>query len=404
MLGALPTERTAFRAPNTPSVTRPPQQSLVTPPPRRRGGGAFARDATLQSRVTVPPLTLRMIDASANRAREALRVMEDVARFVLDDADLSASLKNIRHDLGVALGDTANAGALLAARDTPGDVGTAISTPGEYRRENMGSVAAAAAKRLTEALRSIEECLKIGPDGGGAKAIEALRYRAYDVEKRLLLALGTGRARQWKLCVLITEPLCELPWEEVVHQAIEGGADCLQLREKSLSDAALLRRARRLVAITREMSREVSVVINDRPDIAILSGADGVHVGQEDLPIEEIRKLAGFSLLIGISTGSIDRALAAARAGADTCGVGPMFQTTTKDKPTLAGPAYLREYLANPATARVPHLAIGGITPENIAQLAAVGCQGVAVSAAVIKKQRPAVACRALRDGLAPTH
>jgi thiamine-phosphate pyrophosphorylase len=81
-----------------------------------------------------------------------------------------------------------------------------------------------------------------------------------------------------------------------------------------------------------------------------------------------------------------------------------MFPTTPKDKPRLAGPEYLRQYLAAPATTRIPHLAIGGVTPENIAQLAAVGCQGVAVSAAVIKKQRPAVACRALRDGLAPTH
>jgi thiamine-phosphate pyrophosphorylase len=354
--------------------------------------------------VTPPPLTLRIIDASANRAREALRVMEDVARFVLDDADLSAALKDIRHDVALALSDSADAGALLASRDTPGDVGTSISTPGEYRRENVGSVAAAAAKRLTEALRSIEECVKVGPEGPVAKGVEALRYRAYDVEKRLLLALGTGRARQWTLCVLITEPLCELPWEEVARQSIEGGADCLQLREKSLSDAALLRRARRLVAITREMGPDVSVIVNDRPDIAVLSGAHGVHVGQEDLPVEEIRKLAGFSLLIGVSTSNLERALAAARAGADICGVGPMFQTTTKDKPNLAGPEYLREYLANAATARVPHLAIGGITPENISQLAAVGCRGVAVSAAVIKRQRPAVACRALRDGLAPTH
>lgn len=349
----------------------------------------------------------RIIDAAANRAREALRVMEDIARFVLDDPDLSGTLKEIRHDLAEALRVSTEQGMLLASRDTPGDVGTTISTEAEYKRESLGSVASAAGKRLTEALRSIEECLKVAVvdgESGGAKAVEGLRYRAYDVEKRLLLALGTGRARQWRLCVLITEEFCELPWEDVVRQSIEGGADCLQLREKSISDGELLRRARRLVAIAREMNPDVSVIINDRPDIALLAGADGVHVGQDDLPVEEVRKLAGFSLLVGVSTSNMERALAAARAGADVCGVGPMFPTTTKEKPHLAGPEYLREYLANPATARVPHLAIGGITPENIAQLAAVGCQGVAVSAAVIKKQRPAVACRALRDGLAPTH
>ncbi len=344
----------------------------------------------------------RIIDAAANRAREALRVLEDIARFLLDDPDLTGALKGVRHDLAEALRGV-DPGALLAARDTPGDVGTTISTAAEYRRENFASIAAAAAKRLTEALRSLEECLKIGSEDG-ARAVESLRYRAYDVEKRLLLALGAGRARQWRLCVLITEPLCELPWEDVVRQSIEGGADCLQLREKSLNDADLLRRARRLVSIAREMDPGVSVMINDRPDMALLSGADGVHVGQDDLPVDEIRRLAGFALLVGVSTSNMERALAAARAGADTCGVGPMFASTTKDKPHLAGPEYLGEYLANPATARVPHLAIGGITEENISRLAAIGCRGVAVSAAVIKKQRPAVACRALRDGLAPTH
>jgi thiamine monophosphate synthase len=81
-----------------------------------------------------------------------------------------------------------------------------------------------------------------------------------------------------------------------------------------------------------------------------------------------------------------------------------MFASTTKEKPRLAGPAYMRDYLANPRLARVPHLAIGGITPENVPQLIAVGCRGIAVSSAVCAAQRPAVACRALRNGFAPTH
>jgi thiamine-phosphate pyrophosphorylase len=347
---------------------------------------------------------LRLLDAAGNRAREALRVMEDVARFVLDDADLCTALKAIRHELATALNSGGvDAGALLASRDTPGDVGTSVSTEAEYRRDNISAVATAAGKRLTEALRSIEECLKV-LQSDQAPAVESLRYRAYHAEKRLLLALGTGRARQWRLCVLITEPLCQLPWEHVARECIEGGADCLQLREKGMGDAQLLHRARRLIAIAREMDRSVSVVINDRPDIALLSGADGLHVGQDDLSVADLRKLVGFSLLIGVSTTNMDQAIAAARAGADSCGVGPMFPTTTKEKPRLAGPEYLREYLANPATARLPHLAIGGITPANLPELVAAGCQGVAVSSAVIKEQRPAVACRALRDGLAPTH
>ena len=146
----------------------------------------------------------------------------------------------------------------------------------------------------------------------------------------------------------------------------------------------------------RGMCREhgAAGVINDRPDIAISAGADGVHVGQEDLPVGAVRKIAGMSLLVGVSTTSMAQAMRAAREGADVCGVGPMFATSTKHKPTIAGAAYLREYLAEPATAGVPHVAIGGITPENVGELGAAGCRGVAVSGAVCGAAEPGEVCR----------
>lgn len=353
----------------------------------------------------------RIIDANANRAREALRVMEDAARFALDDERLCREIKSLRHDLLAALGGAEGGmgggkagaraagaigldrGALLASRDTPGDVGKGVSTASEMTRAGVRGVAGAAAARLTEALRSIEESLKaLGVD---ARPIEALRYRAYTAERDLVLALGTGRAPQWRLCVLVTEALCRVrPWEEVVERAIRGGADCFQLREKSLPDRELLARARRLVGICREAG--AAVVVNDRPDIALLARADGVHVGQEDLGVEEIRRLAGFGLLVGVSTTDLAQARAAVRAGADLCGVGPMFPTTTKAKDRLAGPASLREYLADPVLAAAPHLAIGGIGPANIGELAAAGCRGVAVSSAVCGAEEPEAVCAAI--------
>jgi len=357
---------------------------------------------------------VRIIDANANRAREALRVMEDVARFGLDDGELCAEIKQVRHGLRDALSLSGiDDVAMLAWRDTPGDVGTTAETSAEYVRTGTAHVAAAACKRLQEALRSMEESLK-GEDareGGGARAVEGLRYRVYEIEKRLIAALPAGRGVQWRLCVILTESLCvHHPWERVAELCIEGGAECLQLREKSLTDRELLRRARRLVEIARASTRNQNpasrpaVIINDRPDIAALAGADGVHVGQDDLSVNEVRKLVGSSLLVGVSTATLDEAMQAVRAGADYCGVGPMFATTTKHKPVLSGPAYLREYLAHTATASCPHLAIGGITPDNIGELARVGCRGVAVSSVVQKAQCPAVACRALHDGLASTH
>jgi thiamine-phosphate pyrophosphorylase len=242
--------------------------------------------------------------------------------------------------------------------------------------------------------------------------LEGLRYRAYAAEQRLGLALGGGRAPQWRLCVLITEVLCRgKPWDSIARAAIAGGADCLQLREKDLPSRQLLTRALALVRLAREAGASSTppvapvrpaVIINDRPDIALLAGADGVHLGQEDLAVEDARRLAGSRLLIGISTANMDQARAAARAGADYCGIGPMFATTTKEKPVLSGPAYLREYLADPLTARVPHLAIGGITPQNIGELAAAGCRGVAVSAAVCGAREAASVCRQMVGVLMP--
>ncbi|HEX2836493.1 MAG TPA: thiamine phosphate synthase [Phycisphaerales bacterium] len=339
----------------------------------------------------------RLIDANANRAREGLRVIEDVARFVVDNAALCADCKAVRHDVTAAVTELGPGGPLelLASRDTPSDVGTTVSTPGEGTRQNTASIVHAAAGRTTEALRALEEAAKVLDQPLAARTLEQARYRVYDLHKRLALLLGPGGRTQFRLCVLLTTELCtHHPIAHVAELALAGGADCLQLREKSLPDRDLLTLATRLASLTREHG--ASLFINDRTDIALLSGAHGVHLGQTDLPPIAARRLCGSRLLIGVSTGNISEALAAVRDGADVCGVGPMFPTTTKHKPVLAGPAYLREYLADARTARVPHLAIGGISAANIGELAAAGCQGVAVSGAVCGARDPQSICEQL--------
>ena len=323
---------------------------------------------------------IRILDANANRAREALRVMEEAARFILEDAALTEQLKTLRHDLVQLLSTVPG---LESNRDTPGDVGTRIDGPGEYHRAGLADVAAAAGKRLTEALRALEEYLKPTAAAPLAVDVQTLRYRAYELERQLNVALVPGQVRQWCLCVLLTEALCVLDWREVLEQCLDAGADCVQLREKGLQDSDLLQRARFVVQQCR--GRATSIV-NDRPDIAMLADADGVHLGQHDLPPDQVRKLFGRQLLVGISTADLDQARRARREGADYCGIGPMFATTTKVKHTLAGPSYLQEYLT---WGQLPHLAIGGITVDNIAQLVTAGVQGIAVSSAICGAPRP---------------
>lgn len=335
-------------------------------------------------------MPLRILDANLNRAREAARVLEDAARFAVADAGLTESLKGLRHELTAA---AALLPPLGGARDTPGDVGTGLWGAGERHRTSMHAVATAAARRLGEALRCLEEFGKL-VDDRFAERMKALRYRSYDIEQRLLLRLAPTAVRQWRVCVLVTESLCRHhPWDAVVTASLDGGADAIQLREKGLSDRELLRRARRVVDLCRDRA---SAIINDRPDVALAAGAHGVHLGQDDLPIADVRRMVGHRLLVGVSTHSMDEAARAIAGGADVCGVGAMFPSSTKSR-SPSGAEYLRQFLA--AHPGVPHLAIGGIGPDNVDSLVQAGCRGVAVASSVCGAGDP----RAVVDRLVAT-
>jgi len=332
----------------------------------------------------------RIIDANANRAREALRVAEEAARFALERPELAEALKRLRHDLRAAM-ERLDARALLAARDTAGDIGTALSADSERTRAGTADVARAAFKRLTEALRAIEEYGKT-LDAEMAATVERLRYRAYDLEKRFEEASRPKvRLAAGGLCVLLTESICRRPWREVLRAVLAGGAAAVQVREKDMPDGRLLARAREVARAAHEAG--ALAIVNDRPDIAVLAAADGVHVGQDDLAPHEARRIVGPDRLVGVSTHSLAQALAAAEAGADYIGCGPMFQSTTKPREVIPGPA-----LAAEVTRQVglPVMAIGGITAENAPQVLAAGMRWLAVSSVVCAAEDPEAEARRL--------
>jgi thiamine-phosphate pyrophosphorylase len=342
-----------------------------------------------------PPIS-RILDANFNRAREALRVMEDYARFVLEDPAGSEVLKRCRHDLSACMRRLGGE-ELVSARDTPGDVGTGLSTPSEAARGDARAVFVAAAKRLPEALRTIEEYAKT-VDGDAAAAAEQLRYRAYELEQRVLLrGERSARFSRVRLYVIVTASLCRGDWLATAERAIEGGAECIQLREKDLEDGELLARARRLGALCLE--RGVLFVMNDRADIARLCDADGVHLGQTDVSPADARRIVGPDRLIGLSTHTPEQLRAAIAAGADYIAVGPMFASTTKPQPHVAGPELLR--LAGAETG-IPVVPIGGIGGENVDILKASGATRVCVCSAVIGAEDVTAAAREIRGLLAP--
>lgn len=332
---------------------------------------------------TEPMDTARILDANANRAREALRVVEDYCRFVLQDAFLSSSLKQLRHDLAEALTVLAPS-LLLEARETQHDVGTMLVTEREQRRHTLREVALVNLKRLQEALRSLEEVSKLRYADLG-RALEQLRYRSYTLERAVLLGSDARqRLARVSLYVLLTGAQCAAALDWTIREAAAGGAGIFQLREKNLDDRALLERARNVRRWTHEVG--ALFIVNDRPDIARLVEADGVHLGQEDLPVQEARRLLGPDRLIGVSTHNLTQLRQALLDGASYVGVGPTFPSGTKEFAEFAGLDYVRQASAETA---LPAFVIGGVTLTNVDAVLAAGGRRVAVGQALCQADDP---------------
>jgi thiamine-phosphate pyrophosphorylase len=178
---------------------------------------------------------------------------------------------------------------------------------------------------------------------------------------------------------------------ELLEAAVRGGVDLVQVREKELADGALLRVLEEARAVTRQLG--VPLVVNDRPDLAVLVGADAVHLGQDDLPVASARR---FGLPVGLSTHTTAEL---ERAEADYIGVGPVFATPTKPGRQAVGLELVRHAAA---LARTPWFAIGGIDEANVAEVVAAGASRIAVVRAITDAEDPERTARALREALEP--
>lgn len=180
---------------------------------------------------------------------------------------------------------------------------------------------------------------------------------------------------------------------EQVEAALKGGATCIQLREKKLSQEAFLKEAMEIAALCRKYG--VPLFINDNVEVAIACHADGIHVGQEDMNAAQVRQLVGEDMMIGVSAHSVEEALAAEKNGADCLGVGAMFSTSTKTDASVLPKEVLRDICA---AVSIPVVAIGGIGRSNISQLAHTGVDGVALVSAIFSADDIEKECRILRS------
>jgi thiamine-phosphate pyrophosphorylase len=298
----------------------------------------------------------------------------------LNDKDLTQQLKNLRHKLVNT--DEEIQKQLLQARDADGDVGSYMDAAGEDKSRDVSATIIANARRVQESLRVMEEMSKTPGLGLDSEEYRKSRFELYTIEKDLL----SGILRKGKIqklaglyVVIDTEWLKGRSHIEVAEQAIRGGAKVIQLRCKERSTGEFLSIAGDLKNICAE--QEILFIVNDSLEVALASGADGLHVGQDDLPVAVARKLLPIDMILGCSVSNVAEAGLALADGADYLGVGAIFSTATKESAQAVGIARIREIKKS---VNLPVVAIGGINKDNLKEVMKAGADAAAVISSVM--------------------
>jgi thiamine-phosphate pyrophosphorylase len=306
-----------------------------------------------------------IIDANLNRAREGLRVLEEIARFILQNKELSFSFKNFRLRLPVK----------QPIRDVPRDPG-ALSFLKEKR--NLLEILNANAARVQEALRVLAEFSE------NSSFFETLRFESYQLHQNLFYQLE----RQLRLnCLRGLYLICDtdvhsISIEKITAFVTAAKISVLQFRSKQNSKKAM---AIVLKKLREHLKKEALIIVNDHLDLALAFG-DGVHLGQTDFPINEARKLVPASFIIGASANTVLEGLEAENAGANYLGAGCLFSSTTKHNTRPLNIETLGEIIQ---AVNIPVCAIGGINLSNISAIMPINPDMIAVGSAVWKATSP---------------
>ena len=336
----------------------------------------------MKSMSVTPPSDNRiaqLIDANLDRAREGLRVMEDWCRFGLNRGDFSIQIKDWRQQLGAH-----HHNIYRKARLTSIDPATGVSHPLQKGRSTPEAVFIANSSRVQEALRVIEEFTRI-TDPKLCEIATKIRYETYEVEIKVLnTAEGLNKRQALKDSSLYLITTNRKDLKEIVLQALKAGVKIVQYREKFLFDHEKISQAKCLASLCKKYNS--LFIVNDRIDIALAVDADGVHLGQEDIPTKIARELLGTEKIIGRSTHCLEDIKNAEKEGCDYIGIGPIFPSKTKQKLNPIGIDYLKKGLSETL---LPAFAIGGINNSNIKQLNQVNNLRIAVSNAIINSNEP---------------
>ena len=332
----------------------------------------------------------QIIDANLDRAREGLRVIEDWCRYVLREKELVITLKDWRHQLALF-----HRPFYRNSRSISLDPGVGLTHPEQTDRIHSEQIIIANSSRVQEALRVIEEFSRIN-DPELSKTASIIRYGTYQIEQELLnKSIILRRNKKLEKCklYLITSSNCNL--YEIILKSLKAGAQMIQYRCKRLCDKEILYECQKIADLCKQF--ECLFIINDRIDIALATDADGVHLGQEDMPISIARSLLGNEKIIGKTAHSVNEIKEAEKESCDYLGIGPIYQSKTKKDLNPLGINYAKEAMA---VTNLPWFAIGGINEINIKELCSIGVNRVAIASAIINSSDPSLSTKKLLDFL----
>ncbi len=338
----------------------------------------------------------RIIDVNINRATEAARVLEEIARFELNEKDLAEKLKNLRHKISTSC--EKHYALLLASRDTENDIGVDILNP--TKKTSIENIFKANIKRLQQALRALAE-YSVSLSSECKNVYETARYESYTIERlmweKLAMKINHFKLKDKKLYLVTNSDKFENDNDflDAIAAALQGGVQIVQLREKRRPANEIIELGKKIRILCSEF--DALFVINDRIDIAQIVEADGVHLGQDDIKIDYARKILGENFIIGISTHEPKQAEDAVKNGADYIGVGPVFATPTKAGRTPVGLDYVKWASGN---IKIPFYAIGGIDETNCEEVINTGACRIAVVRAIMNASNPKVAAEKIRGYL----
>jgi len=321
----------------------------------------------------------RLLDANINRSAEGLCLLEDIARFRFDNHKISSDIRRLRHKVRDLFKGREK--EFLSSRDSFHDMGvtTSLKETTDIRKDLKDTVLSNF-KRVQEAFRSMEEILKAKGEYPAGKKIEALRFLVYSLEPEFF-SLFFRQLPHGIYSILGEKLSLGRNNVDVAKQMVGAGIDILQYREK-LKDKSLKEIYHECHDI-RKITEGAGIpfIINDYADIALMVGADGIHRGQDDLPVKALRKIAPH-MIIGCSTHSPEQAKKAIEDGADYIGVGPLFTTRTKeDVCDAVGLEYLKHVVK---THDIPFVAIGGIKRHNLRDVLSSGAKTVCLVTEII--------------------